>query len=55
MPKIMNMYKQANLFALQGGPIILVPIENEYGNVTTPYGDVGKVCSNGESLNIGVP
>ncbi|KAE8648449.1 hypothetical protein Csa_023675 [Cucumis sativus] len=38
--KIVNMCKQANLFASQGGPIILAQIENEYGNVMTPaYGD----------------
>ncbi|KAG6589973.1 Beta-galactosidase 7, partial [Cucurbita argyrosperma subsp. sororia] len=34
--KIVNMCKQANLFATQGGPIIIAQIENEYGNVMTP-------------------
>ncbi|KAL0541673.1 hypothetical protein IC582_021728 [Cucumis melo] len=59
--KIVNMCKQANLFASQGGPIILAQIENEYGNVMTPaYGDAGKAYINwcaqmAESLNIGVP
>ena len=59
--KIVNMCKQANLFASQGGPIILAQIENEYGNVMTPaYGDAGKAYINwcaqmAESLNIDVP
>ena len=58
--KIVNMCKQANLFASQGGPIILAQIENEYGNVMTPYGSAGKTYINwcaqmAESLNIGVP
>ncbi|KAL4011804.1 hypothetical protein IC575_028867 [Cucumis melo] len=58
--KIVNMCKQANLFASQGGPIILAQIENEYGNVMTPYGNAGKTYINwcaqmAESLNVGVP
>ncbi|XP_022139472.1 beta-galactosidase 7-like [Momordica charantia] len=58
--KIVNMCQQANLFASQGGPIILAQIENEYGNVMTPYGNAGKTYINwcaqmAESLNIGVP
>ena len=58
--KIVNMCKQANLFASQGGPIILAQIENEYGNVMTPYGNAGKSYINwcaqmAESLNIGIP
>uniref|UniRef100_A0A0A0LDH9 Beta-galactosidase n=1 Tax=Cucumis sativus TaxID=3659 RepID=A0A0A0LDH9_CUCSA len=58
--KIVNMCKQANLFASQGGPIILAQIENEYGNVMTPYGEAGKTYINwcaqmAESLNIGIP
>ncbi|KAL0541096.1 hypothetical protein IC582_021127 [Cucumis melo] len=59
--KIVNMCKQANLFASQGGPIILAQIENEYGNVMTQaYEDAGKAYINWcaqmvESLNIGVP
>ncbi|XP_023516730.1 beta-galactosidase-like [Cucurbita pepo subsp. pepo] len=58
--KIVNMCKAANLFASQGGPIIIAQIENEYGNVMTPYGDAGKAYINwcaqmAESLNIGVP
>ncbi|KAL2326193.1 hypothetical protein Fmac_025251 [Flemingia macrophylla] len=31
--KIVSMAKEANLFASQGGPIILAQIENEYGNI----------------------
>ncbi|XP_050939327.1 beta-galactosidase 15-like [Cucumis melo] len=58
--KIVNMCKQANLFASQGGPIILAQIENEYGNVMTPYGEAGKTYINwcaqmAESLNIDIP
>ncbi|KAG5243552.1 beta-galactosidase [Salix suchowensis] len=40
--KIVNMAKEAKLFASQGGPIILAQIENEYGNVMGPYGEAGK-------------
>ncbi|KAM7259894.1 hypothetical protein ACFE04_015635 [Oxalis oulophora] len=39
---IVNMAKENNLFASQGGPIILAQIENEYGNVISSYGDAGK-------------
>uniref|UniRef100_A0A5B7A024 Beta-galactosidase n=1 Tax=Davidia involucrata TaxID=16924 RepID=A0A5B7A024_DAVIN len=58
--KIVDMCKQAKLFAPQGGPIILAQIENEYGNVMGPYGDAGKAyikwCAEmAASLNIGVP
>lgn len=54
------MMKKEKLFAWQGGPIILVQIENEYGNVMGPYGDTGKEyvkwCAKmATSLNIGVP
>ncbi|GKV24703.1 hypothetical protein SLEP1_g34286 [Rubroshorea leprosula] len=57
---IVNMVKNENLFASQGGNIILAQIENEYGNVIGAYGDPGKAyvqwCANmAESLNIGVP
>ncbi|KAJ4838845.1 Beta-galactosidase 15 [Turnera subulata] len=57
---IVDMMKQENLFASQGGPIILAQIENEYGNVITSYGDAGKAyidwCANmAESLDIGIP
>ncbi|XP_042485473.1 beta-galactosidase 15-like [Macadamia integrifolia] len=58
--KIVDMVKQANLFAPQGGPIILAQIENEYGNIMEPYGAAGKSyiqwCAKmAESQNIGVP
>ncbi|XP_011660030.1 beta-galactosidase 15 isoform X2 [Cucumis sativus] len=57
---IVDMMKQENLFASQGGPIILAQIENEYGNVMTSYGDAGKAyvnwCANmADSQNVGVP
>ncbi|KAJ4846091.1 Beta-galactosidase 15 [Turnera subulata] len=57
---IVNMMKQENLFASQGGPIILAQIENEYGHFVASYGDAGKAyvtwCANmAESLDIGVP
>ncbi|GLT62854.1 hypothetical protein SLA2020_354570 [Shorea laevis] len=40
--KIVDLAKQAKLFAPQGGPIILAQIENEYGNIMDGYGDAGK-------------
>ncbi|MED6196943.1 Beta-galactosidase 16 [Stylosanthes scabra] len=40
--KIVNMMKSANLFASQGGPIILSQIENEYGNVEKAYHEQGS-------------
>ncbi|KAK4481130.1 hypothetical protein RD792_012007 [Penstemon davidsonii] len=57
---IVDMVKQAKLFAPQGGPIILAQIENEYGNIISSYGEDGKSyinwCANfAESLNVGVP
>ncbi|KAK4481133.1 hypothetical protein RD792_012010 [Penstemon davidsonii] len=57
---IVDMVKQAKLFAPQGGPIILAQIENEYGNIISSYGEGGKSyinwCANfAESLNVGVP
>ncbi|KAF3518153.1 hypothetical protein DY000_02061752 [Brassica cretica] len=57
---IVDMVKKENLFASQGGPIILAQIENEYGNVMGPYGESGKAyikwCANmAQSLNVGVP
>ncbi|KAK4779938.1 hypothetical protein SAY87_016044 [Trapa incisa] len=57
---IVDMVKQENLFASQGGPVIIAQIENEYGNVMSPYGDAGKAyiewCANmAVSQNIGVP
>ncbi|EYU41564.1 hypothetical protein ABFS82_10G046800 [Erythranthe guttata] len=57
---IVDKVKQANLFASEGGPIILAQIENEYGNIISSYGNEGKSyinwCANfAESLKIGVP
>uniref|UniRef100_A0A2N9ILC6 Beta-galactosidase n=1 Tax=Fagus sylvatica TaxID=28930 RepID=A0A2N9ILC6_FAGSY len=58
--KIVNMCKEANMFAPQGGPIIIAQIENEYGNIMGPYGEAGKSyiqwCAQmATSLDIGVP
>ncbi|KAL5576087.1 hypothetical protein UlMin_017786 [Ulmus minor] len=58
--KIVNMMKEAKMFASQGGPIIIAQIENEYGNIMWEYGEAGKSYINwcakmAESLNIGVP
>ncbi|GER57705.1 beta-galactosidase [Striga asiatica] len=58
--KIVDMMKQENLYASQGGPIILSQIENEYGNVEGSYGDAGKAyvkwaAAMATSLNTGVP
>ncbi|XP_054776094.1 beta-galactosidase 7-like [Prosopis cineraria] len=58
--KIVTMCKEANLFASQGGPIILAQIENEYGNIMSGYGDAGKQyvkwCAEmALAQNIGVP
>lgn len=57
---IVDMVKKEKLLASQGGPIILAQIENEYGNVMSPYGDAGKEYINwcaklAVSQNIGVP
>ncbi|KAL2322547.1 hypothetical protein Fmac_026926 [Flemingia macrophylla] len=58
--KIVDMVKEANLFASQGGPIILAQIENEYGNIMWGYGDAGKsyikwCVQMAVAQNIGVP
>ncbi|KAK2351863.1 beta-galactosidase [Trifolium repens] len=39
--KIVNLMKSANLFASQGGPIILSQIENEYGNIESGFQEKG--------------
>ncbi|GLT75061.1 hypothetical protein SLA2020_468120 [Shorea laevis] len=59
---IVNMMKQHNLFASQGGPIILAQIENEYGNwgIESNYGEEGKEyikwCAKlANSFHVGVP
>ncbi|XP_048321306.2 beta-galactosidase 7 [Ziziphus jujuba] len=38
---IVEMMKHENLFASQGGPIILAQIENEYGNIMWKFGSDG--------------
>lgn len=58
--KIVDMMKQENLYASQGGPIILSQIENEYGNIDSAYGSAAKSYINwaatmATSLNTGVP
>lgn len=56
---IVNMMKDANLFASQGGPIILTQIENEYANVEAAFPDgssyVEWAASMAVGLNTGVP
>ncbi|KAK4408517.1 Beta-galactosidase 8 [Sesamum angolense] len=58
--KIVNMMKQENLYASQGGPIILSQIENEYGNVDSAYGEGAKTyitwaAAMATALDTGVP
>lgn len=58
--KIVDMMKQENLYASQGGPIILSQIENEYGNIDSSYGAAAKTYikwagSMATSLDTGVP
>ncbi|XP_076894152.1 beta-galactosidase 8-like [Bidens hawaiensis] len=58
--KIVNMMKGENLYASQGGPIILSQIENEYGNIDSSYGPAAKsyikwAASMATSLDTGVP
>lgn len=57
---IVNLMKQENLFASQGGPIILAQVENEYGFYENSYGDAGKryalwAAQMAVSQNTGVP
>ncbi|XP_020590141.1 beta-galactosidase 15 isoform X2 [Phalaenopsis equestris] len=58
--KIVEMMKEEKLFSWQGGPIILLQIENEYGNVEGSYGEGGKqyvkwAAEMALSLGAGVP
>ncbi|KAH6810404.1 beta-galactosidase 8 [Perilla frutescens var. frutescens] len=58
--KIVDMMKEENLYASQGGPIILSQIENEYGNIDAAYGKSAKIyiswaASMAVSLDTGVP
>ncbi|XP_051127758.1 beta-galactosidase 9 isoform X2 [Andrographis paniculata] len=40
--KIVDLMLEESLFAWQGGPIILLQIENEYGNIESSFGRGGK-------------
>lgn len=40
--KMVDLMHQEMLFSWQGGPIILLQIENEYGNIESSYGQSGK-------------
>ncbi|KAI3925998.1 hypothetical protein MKW98_028134 [Papaver atlanticum] len=40
--KMVDLMKQEMLFSWQGGPIILLQVENEYGNFESQYGQKGK-------------
>ncbi|CAA7400596.1 unnamed protein product [Spirodela intermedia] len=58
--KIVDLMTQEMLFSWQGGPIILLQIENEYGNIESSFGNDGKqyikwAASMALSLNAGVP
>ncbi|KAJ6360627.1 hypothetical protein OIU77_004609 [Salix suchowensis] len=58
--KIVSMMKSENLYASQGGPIILSQIENEYGTVQKAYGHEGLAyvqwaAHMAEGLQTGVP
>ncbi|XP_047957097.1 beta-galactosidase 8-like isoform X1 [Salvia hispanica] len=60
LAKIVRMMKDANLFASQGGPIILAQVENEYGNVQAAYGADGALyvkwaAETAVGLNTSVP
>ncbi|KAJ8761476.1 hypothetical protein K2173_001609 [Erythroxylum novogranatense] len=60
LSKIVNLMKEENLFASQGGPIILAQVENEYGYVEGAYGIAGKlyakwVAETAVGLNTTVP
>ncbi|KDO75774.1 hypothetical protein CISIN_1g037925mg, partial [Citrus sinensis] len=60
LAKIIDLMKQENLFASQGGPIILAQVENEYGNVEWAYGVGGELyvkwaADTAVNLNTSVP
>ncbi|EYU31481.1 hypothetical protein MIMGU_mgv1a001399mg [Erythranthe guttata] len=40
--KIVDLMREESLFSWQGGPIIMLQIENEYGNIQNSYGSKGK-------------
>jgi beta-galactosidase GanA len=39
--KTLEVVREAKLFGEDGGPIVMVQIENEYGNIEASYGDEG--------------
>ncbi|KAH1236768.1 Beta-galactosidase 9 [Glycine max] len=58
--KVVNLMREERLFSWQGGPIILLQIENEYGNIENSYGKGGKeymkwAAKMALSLGAGVP
>ncbi|OIW19190.1 hypothetical protein TanjilG_04933 [Lupinus angustifolius] len=58
--KVVNLMREEKLFSWQGGPIILLQIENEYGNIESSYGNGGKqyvkwAARMALSLGAGVP
>ncbi|KAL3506440.1 hypothetical protein ACH5RR_031822 [Cinchona calisaya] len=40
--KIVDLMREESLFSWQGGPIIMLQIENEYGNIESSFGAKGK-------------
>ncbi|CAL1397860.1 unnamed protein product [Linum trigynum] len=60
LEKIVNLMNEENLFASQGGPVILAQVENEYGNVEWAYGLPGPnyvkwAADTALNLNVSVP
>ncbi|XP_024986389.1 beta-galactosidase 9 isoform X2 [Cynara cardunculus var. scolymus] len=58
--KIVDVMREESLFSWQGGPIIMLQIENEYGNIEDSYGQKGKDYMNWAAnmavgLGAGVP
>ncbi|KAL9237831.1 hypothetical protein vseg_012334 [Gypsophila vaccaria] len=58
--KIVNLMLEERLFSWQGGPIILLQIENEYGDIGKTYGEKGQnyvkwAAKMAVSLGAGVP
>ncbi|XP_057749485.1 beta-galactosidase 9 [Arachis stenosperma] len=58
--KVVNIMRDEKLFSWQGGPIILLQIENEYGNIEGSFGKAGKeytkwAAGMALSLGAGVP
>ncbi|KAJ4803913.1 Beta-galactosidase [Rhynchospora pubera] len=58
--KVIEVMKKENLFASQGGPIILAQVENEYSNIAAAFEGNGTeyvqwAANMAHSTNIGVP